>query len=330
MKTSKKILFSLALFILLIGVSLIFSLAVSPKDKVMAPDTPGFYRPGTIAGLPHEHVPGMTGTLNGVSVRINSYGFRGPDFEHPKRKGVKRIVVFGDSVVFGQGIVEDSTISSLLRNELDSKYKEADWEVINAGVRGYNIIDYKAVFDKRILSLDPDIVIFIITEINDLQRSEFVARSEQLEKWKSSWWTNNSVTRPLMAGAWAKEINRLFIQHVSEIYAMDGESWPLFKTDMKEIVSSCKINDVSIIVVSFPFLDNEDVFVSERKQLHTFFNEIEVPWIDPLPEYRKQKPQNLVVSKSDFHPNKEANRILADILFDKIKQLSITSPDQEQ
>ena len=91
------------------------------------------------------------------TVKINSDGFRDHKIKE-KVVSVKRIVLVGDSFVFGYGISENKkTISEIMENQL----KNAD--VINTGVRGYSPDqEYKFII-TRILKLKPD---FVVWELN--------------------------------------------------------------------------------------------------------------------------------------------------------------------
>jgi len=318
MKRGRKIFFALAVFLLFfVAAIFVFSL-VSTDGASGPPDTPGFYRPGSYPGLVYELTPGMTGTLEGVSARINSRGLRGVAPKVAKDPGVVRVVILGDSIVFGHGIEEDFTVSVLLEKRLVARSPGTEWEVVNGGVSGHNMTDYAIIFKPRILTLDPDVLVLFITEINDPERKHFVPRSETIDGWKKSWWANRSFIKPFLAVPLAEEINRVFLIHVSEIYDPNGEHWPLFVKDLEDMIDACEEKGARMIVVSYPYIDDEDVFSKERAQLHKLIDRLGVTRVDPLPEFHKHKARDLVVNKGDFHPNEKANAIMADLLVDPI------------
>ncbi len=328
MKRSRKITFAALVFTAALAAAFIIYLASISGPTAGVPDTPGFYRPGSMPGLAHEHAPGMEGALNGVSVRIDSLGYRGAEISREKA-GARRVVVLGDSVVFGQGVEEDSTIPVILGRVLAQKHPDEKWEVINAGVRGYNMKDYLIVLKPRVLSLRPDLVVLVITEINDPEREPFVPRSEKIEAWKNSRWAKVSFLKPLMAGPLAREINRLFFLHVSEMYDPDGEYWPTFIGDLDKVVSTCREAGTPLVAVSYPFLDDEDLFAEERGRLHQALDKMGVTWVDPLAEFQQTGASDLVVSQSDFHPNERANRILAGMLAEPVVSKVVGEKDRE-
>ncbi|HUT55523.1 MAG TPA: SGNH/GDSL hydrolase family protein [bacterium] len=314
MKKSRLTLFSSAVFIAAaVIVFSVFSLFADRPAPGPA-DTPGFYRAAAIPGVAHEHVPGMTGHLNGVAARINEQGWRGGGIEMPKPAGNVRIVVTGDSVVFGQGVEENSTLAVQLEKKIEALAPAKKWETINAGVRGYNIKDYALIFKPRVLALDPDLVVLVITEINDPERVPFIPHSPKMDRWKRAWWTRLPFIRPLLALPVAEEMGRLLTAHVRGLYDPAGPEWPAFLKELTDIVNASREAHVAIIVVTFPYLDDADVFHDERARLQRALTELGVPWIDPRPELARHASSALVVSRNDFHPNALALGITAGLL----------------
>ena len=82
----------------------------------------------------HEHVPGARARLMKADVSINRDGLR--DREHAKEKaaGSVRILMLGDSTLFGWGVKQDETIPALLEQDLNKEAPDPFVEVINTGV----------------------------------------------------------------------------------------------------------------------------------------------------------------------------------------------------
>jgi len=77
--------------------------------------------------------PNATGFYNGTPFELNSLGLRDRDYRSAPPPGAHRILVLGDSLVFGIGLPADQTLSAKLARRLDRV------EVINGGVFGYNL-----------------------------------------------------------------------------------------------------------------------------------------------------------------------------------------------
>src|SRR6266436_2682636 len=71
------------------------------------------YRPSLVPGLTYEMVPGRNGSFEGMSVRTNSLGMRGPE-PAPSGPSLLRVAVVGDSFTFGIGVPEEETYPSAL------------------------------------------------------------------------------------------------------------------------------------------------------------------------------------------------------------------------
>jgi hypothetical protein len=105
-------------------------------------------------------------------IKTNKYGFRNdPAITEKKKPGVFRIILLGDSIVFGVRLQPDKTIGAVLRK----RFSEIDipgvteFEVINLGMPGHNINQYAAVLDKYGMRYSPDLIIAGITISNDLE-----------------------------------------------------------------------------------------------------------------------------------------------------------------
>src|ERR1043166_9729043 len=63
----------------------------------------------------------------------NRYGFREKEFATPTPKEIQRIMVIGDSLTEGPGLMAEERFTALLQKKLGAGY-----EVLNFGVGGYD------------------------------------------------------------------------------------------------------------------------------------------------------------------------------------------------
>jgi GDSL-like lipase/acylhydrolase family protein len=108
--------------------------------------------------------PGATGTafLGGpdrAEVRINSLGLRGPELSRVPPAGRRRVLVLGDSFVFGVGVDEGHTFSAELARELGEAY-----EVVNAGVSGYSTDQEYLLFQELGQPLGASLVVLVMCD----------------------------------------------------------------------------------------------------------------------------------------------------------------------
>ena len=96
-----------------------------------------------------------------VRVRCNSRGLRGPEHTVEKPAGIRRIVVLGDSAMWGQGVENDEVLAHLLETRL------ANTETINLGANGYSTVQELVRLETEGLRYSPDVVLLAFTP-NDL------------------------------------------------------------------------------------------------------------------------------------------------------------------
>lgn len=100
-----------------------------------------------------EMVPG-TRTEMDATVSVNSLGFRGAEVSELKPSGVKRVVVLGDSTVYGHGVEDRETFSEQLSKRLGDRV-----QVLNLGTPGYSSAQSINLMTMRGWRLQPDVVV---------------------------------------------------------------------------------------------------------------------------------------------------------------------------
>lgn len=93
----------------------------------------------------------------------NELGYRGEAVAIPKPEGTYRIVVLGDSTVYGLTVPVDKSFPAQLQQQLRKHYGLENIEVVNAGVSGYNTWNSTVALAFRVIELEPDLIIPIHT-----------------------------------------------------------------------------------------------------------------------------------------------------------------------
>jgi len=103
-----------------------------------------------------------------TNVVINSLGYRGEEFDIEKKEDEYRVLVLGDSFVFGYGVEDDQTIPYKLERLLTDKLGK-NVTVINAGFHaGFSPDSYYAYLKSNGYKLQPDLIILMLFPYNDL------------------------------------------------------------------------------------------------------------------------------------------------------------------
>jgi hypothetical protein len=96
-------------------------------------------------------------------IRINSLGLRDREIVEKKPPGVRRVLLVGDSFVFGTGIEARWRTSDILGRALQDNV-----EVINAGVSGWGTGQELVHYESTLRQLEPDVVILTMMMANDV------------------------------------------------------------------------------------------------------------------------------------------------------------------
>src|SRR5262249_26701328 len=96
-------------------------------------------------------------------VRLNALGLPGNEVRPDKAPGTTRVLVLGDSFVFGVGVDEEHVFTTRL-SELLAASPRGPYEVVNMGVSGYSTDQEYLLFRELGKTLGPDIVLLVVTD----------------------------------------------------------------------------------------------------------------------------------------------------------------------
>ncbi len=100
----------------------------------------------------------MTNEL--IRTRTNSDGLMPHDVSRPRRDGVSRVLLVGDSTIVGSGVDEEQRIHAQLQRQLQAGGIEV--EVLNAGTEGWATDQAMLRMEQLIDLYDPDMVLHCI------------------------------------------------------------------------------------------------------------------------------------------------------------------------
>lgn len=130
--------------------------------------SPGLQVPDPATGFRYQ--PGHRGYISSrieftTPVKINGFGLRGPDLDLPGDR--PRMLVLGDSFVFGYGVEAEEAFPALLESALLQRGDNV--EVVNAATAGYGTVNEVAWLKHYGLPLEPDFVVLGVFLGNDLR-----------------------------------------------------------------------------------------------------------------------------------------------------------------
>jgi hypothetical protein len=134
----------------------------------MARDNKGEFDTHPDADLGHVNLKGTYERSFG-KVEINTYGVREREYALPKPAGTVRVVLLGDSFVWGWELPAEQRMGVHLERALLERRQRPDLapEVLHLGVTSWNLIGECAFVRRQLDQLQPDLVIQI-SPLNDL------------------------------------------------------------------------------------------------------------------------------------------------------------------
>jgi lysophospholipase L1-like esterase len=112
--------------------------------------------------LIYELVPGSEAVRNRVPIKINSAGFRDDEFPTDPTSRGRRIVLLGDSVAWGLGVLMEQAFPQVLESLLGESARgttDSRPIVYNLAVDGYSTDQELRLLETKGLAYEPDLVI---------------------------------------------------------------------------------------------------------------------------------------------------------------------------
>ncbi len=317
------------------------------------PNLVQIHRPSEI--YDYELVPGSTGFgKDGEFISINSWGMRDNEVAKDRRPGVKRIAVIGDSFTFGMGVDLEDTYVKQLERLLGGQGISV--EVLNFGVGGYNMWQYRIVLEQRVLGFNPDLIV-VGFFLDDLEVS--IPPYEEKEDWKPMNRYELKARREIKVFyLWnlVRNLNQLietkyrykrgyrYLQGISERKQAVGPSHPdhtyykiqtgnmdasvyhRFLGALGGLANVARNKGIPLIAVYIP--DASQLHESDRQHVNRFFRkataEAGIAMVDVTTRFEGvPDPKTLYLFPLDAHTSPEGHRIIAESLAEEILALDL-------
>jgi hypothetical protein len=275
----------------------------------------------------------------GIPVHIDSRGFRTQEFTVPKPANTFRILNIGDSVVFGWEVHQDETYGKQLEQLLNKTDPSKHYEVINAGIPGWNPEDERNFLLGEGLQYQPDLVILDLTIVNDIYGKTLT--STMSGGWSLfSWLRDHTYGWPFLTTEFRFLLSRKQgpeaipvlnpPKEASAYFPLDENSpvWDHVWSFIAEMNQVCKNQNIDFVVVAFPTafqLNSENHPDTPQKVFSKLADKAEIPFIDLLPIYRQvcesaspgacEGYKNLLFADVWMHPNPYGHSLAAKAIY---------------
>jgi lysophospholipase L1-like esterase len=286
---------------------------------------------------------------NGDDFRINSRGFVGPEFQNPKPDHIYRAFALGDSCTFGSGHWKN-TYPAMLQDLLNSADLGRRFEVINAGIEGYDSEQALSRLKNELLQYEPDMIIIYIGW-NDLMK----VNPKNISVTGKYTWLRRLMHRSYLLKAYNKLVfyylRPLFMRPKlaggeADIHAFD-EFIPLtFQQNLKAMIVKLQERGIMPVLITLPTvverhmtyndINRQRVFfpyyagtysVDRFLSLHKAYNDVvrrtaftvDVPLVDLNEIFNMYNKTSLFWDT--MHPNKRGHRLVARSVFERVKDV---------
>lgn len=281
--------------------------------------------------LGYKHPKSVSYLLGENRVELNAKGLRDGEISYKKPDGERRILVLGDSVAFGWGVSQGEVFSDQMEPLLREQ-TGMEWQVINAGVNGYNTEQEATFLRTEGMRYAPDYVLLIYVS-NDVDPA--------IDPNETTWrrypeWPKSlpEAANRLLQLSYLNQMTHLFVRmHKMDLaraaaetgndLTFRGESrsmtshsnWQRSKKALLDIALQCRESGVPLLVALYGSLDGGFD--------HEFISELQQAGIDAIllqPAYQDVPESQAHVSRIDSHPSPLVHKKIASYLVDVFRQ----------
>jgi lysophospholipase L1-like esterase len=281
--------------------------------------------------------PNVRGTFKGKLYRTNSAGFRGREYSASATSGVVRIVIVGDSVTMGEGVLEEEAYPAVLERQLNAGDASPRYEVLNLGLSGLNITADVQRLETLGLGFHPDLVVYGFT-LNDIEGSTYhetpmnYAGLAHLQRYFHFTRSRSYLLRVLWP-RWMALADTVFPSRGSyafdldEVYFHNPPAWAEFTAGLDRLAALAREHHVCahVFIHTHLFaLRFMHPFAKVYDRVADAARERGLTVTQSLPIMRGRDEGALILGPDDLHPNPAGHELFARALLDGLRAL----PDQ--
>lgn len=244
-------------------------------------------------------------------VETNSYGFFDREHTLAKPAGTRRIAIFGDSITRGWGVPMNQRYSNLLEAHLN-KEPGKSFEILDFAVSGYVPTQMFYVAVEKAPQFHPDVYILALTALSA----------------SSTWGTHIAKL--------AKEGRDLKYDFLRDVIRKSGlqkndstelSKWklaPYGDATLRNLLLRLKARtdeqSAHLLILLVPSVEDQELTDRQFRVARQYLMGTGIPVIDLTDTFNGSDIDKLRVSWYDIHPNTGGHQIIADKLYEKLRE----------
>ena len=261
-----------------------------------------------------------------IAIEHNSIGFREPEFAVEKPAGEFRVLALGDSFTYGSGVLQQDAWPKVLERRLAARGQKV--HVINCGFAcgTYTPAGYDTWMESDGLLLQPDLVIVGFC-LNDMGNGNDVPMVGYQSVEKTDW--QNPLIKHLVLSYQSAQARKNAPDFVSIVKARP-ETWNATQGGLRNLQRILGAKNIPMVVAVLPMFSQFDLvpypYAGLCEMIDTFCREQAMACVDLKGPFLGRSDFDLWVHPTDQHPTPEGHRLLADGIFDFLKQKGWVPP----
>lgn len=260
-----------------------------------------------------ELAPSTTIDFNGTRMSTNRWGMRDQDYEQLPAAGTYRIALTGPSFVMGYGVNDGEDFESVLETRLNkestgSPYKK--YEILDFAVPGYSAVQDLLLMEQKGFSFQPNALFFMSHQREEesvvLYLADRISVGSDLPYADLMDIARQAGAKPGTAKA---EAERLLKPYGSQLVSLT----------YRHIVEVSRAHGVLPIWIFMPTLE-DPLQPEEIIHLKGLAQEAGFIVLDLSDAYDHQDLNSLVVAYWDKHPNAKGHMLIAQDLYQKLRE----------
>jgi len=258
--------------------------------------------------MKYELLPSYKGTLLDAPFATNRWGMRDDDCEQTPPANTYRLALLGGSVEMGSGVVHEETFAYLLEKRLNRELVPRQHEILNFSVAGYHIIQQLALFENKVLDFRPNAALFAAHVRDEYRTADYLGEIAGLEM------PYEELQSILQRAGILEKLKSSNAKKLLDPYKYEIMSWAYSR-----VVQRCRERGILPIWMCLPAAPGRSN-ATHATELIRVAEQAGFVVLNLTAVYDHGKGAYLQLAPWDKHPNAKGHRLIAEELYEQLRQ----------